>query len=61
MNAFLHLSRSPLAGELCEELRPGLRRFCVRNYVVYYKVARRLVIVRVLHGARDAGAQFAAD
>ena len=24
---FLHLSRSPLAGESCEELRSGLRRY----------------------------------
>jgi plasmid stabilization system protein ParE len=30
-DAFLHLSRSPFAGELCEELRQGLRRFCVSN------------------------------
>ena len=50
-DVFLHLSRSPLAGESCDELRPGLRRFCVGNYVVYHKVARRVAVARVLHGA----------
>ena len=49
---FLHLSRSPLAGESCEELRSGLRRYCVGNHVVYYEVARRVSIARVLHGAK---------
>jgi plasmid stabilization system protein ParE len=57
-DAFRHLSSTPLAGELCEHLRPGLRRFCMGNYVIYYKVARRMTVVRVLYGARDAGALF---
>ena len=60
-DVFLHLSRSPLAGEVCEELRPGLRRFCVENYVIYYNVGRRVSIARVLHGARDMDSAFASD
>ncbi len=60
-DVFLHLSRSPLAGESCDELRPGLRRFCVGNYVVYYKVARRVSVARVLHGARDADLAFTSN
>jgi toxin ParE1/3/4 len=60
-DTFLHLSRNPMAGELCEELRRGLRRFCVGSYVIYYKPARRVTIVRVLHGARDSDALFADD
>ena len=42
-DVFLHLSRSPLAGESCEELRPGLLRFCVGSYVIYYKVAQACI------------------
>jgi toxin ParE1/3/4 len=59
LDAFLPLACNPMAGELCEELRPGLRRFCVGNYVIYYRTARRVAIVRVLHGARDVGTAFA--
>jgi plasmid stabilization system protein ParE len=61
LDVFLHVSRNPLAGELCEELRPGLRRFCVGNYVVYYKAAKRVAIARILHGARDVGLAFAKE
>jgi toxin ParE1/3/4 len=57
-DAFLFPARNQLAGELCEGLRPGLRRFCVGNYV-YYKIARRVTIVRVLHRARDTDSAFA--
>jgi toxin ParE1/3/4 len=56
---FLMLARHPLLGQMCEELRGGLRFFCSSNYVIYYELAgRRVRIVRVLHGARDVRKLF---
>lgn len=53
------LSSHPLIGEACVELRPGLRRFSVESYVVYYRVAaNRVSIARVLHGSRDVNRHF---
>jgi len=40
-----------------EQFAPGLRARFVGNYAIYYlNDERELVIVRVLHGARDAAA-----
>jgi toxin ParE1/3/4 len=56
---FLLLSRTPLLGQACDNLRSGLRFFCAGSYVVYYEATRRGVrIARVLHGARDAQTMF---
>jgi toxin ParE1/3/4 len=43
----------PEGGTLREELCPGLRCFSVGNYVIYFRQRNPVVIVRVLHGARD--------
>jgi len=43
----------PEAGQTCDELLPGLRRFPIGNYVIFYRVTDRVEIARVLHGARD--------
>ena len=52
-------TRQPMIGEPREEVRPHLRSFSVGNYVIYYQiVGNRVVIVRVLHGARDLGKLF---
>ena len=49
------LARQPLIGEACPELKPELRNFPVRPYVIYYAVeVDEVSIIRVLHGARDA-------
>ena len=56
---FLLLGRNPLLGQACDDLRSGLRFFCVESYVVFYEAAGRGIrIVRVLHGARDAQSMF---
>ena len=40
-------------------LAPGLRVVFVKPYAIYYTVRRRdVVVVRILHGARNALAQF---
>jgi toxin ParE1/3/4 len=47
----------PLSGVAREQFAKGLRVMFEGNYAVYYTVSEtELVIVRVLHGARDAAA-----
>ena len=47
----------PLSGVGREQFAPGLRAGFVGSYVIYYRAdERELIIVRVLHGARDAAA-----
>ena len=53
------LARQPLIGEACPELKPDLRNFPVRPYVIYYAVeADEVAIIRILHGARDVSRHF---
>lgn len=53
------LARQPLIGEACPDLKPNLRSFPVRPYVIYYIVeAEDVAMIRVLHGARDARRQL---
>ena len=47
------LARYPLMGEAVPQIRAGLRRFTVGNYVLYYEPIKGGVrLMRVLHGAR---------
>lgn len=56
---FQMICRQPLIGESCDDLRPGLRFVLVGNYVVYNRIeGGRIIIVRVVHGARDSGRVF---
>jgi toxin ParE1/3/4 len=51
------LCHFPLSGTSRARFAPGLRAGFVGNYVIYYRHdERELIIVRVLHGARDAAA-----
>ena len=37
-----------------EELRPGLRSFPVRDYIILYRIEEDdVLILRILHGSRD--------
>jgi toxin ParE1/3/4 len=48
------LSRHPRGGRLRRELGSGIRSFPVKPYVVYYAATRgRVIVLRILHGARD--------
>jgi toxin ParE1/3/4 len=45
----------------CEDLRPGLFSFPVGKHVLFYRVQPGgIVLVRVIHGARDLPALFGA-
>jgi toxin ParE1/3/4 len=56
---FQSLSRQPGLGKDRDELSPGLRSFPVGSYVIFYiQDSGSLLIVRVLHGARDVELQF---
>jgi len=54
------LARFPDIGQQRDDLRKGLRSFPVGNYIIFYqRQAEGILIVRVLHGARDIGRLFA--
>jgi toxin ParE1/3/4 len=47
------LANSPGLGEPQDDLKPGLRRFVVGNYLVFYDpLPDGIRVIRVLHGAR---------
>ena len=47
----------PLAAQAREQLAPGLRVTFHSPYAIYYRpLADAVVIIRVLHGARDVAA-----
>jgi toxin ParE1/3/4 len=49
--------QSPLIGTIPEQLSVGLRVMFHHPYAIYYQVSGpKLIIIRVLHGARDAAA-----
>lgn len=55
--AFEPLRHFPLSGPAREQLAAGLRVFFHSPYAIYYKpLADAVVIVRVIHGARDVAA-----
>jgi toxin ParE1/3/4 len=58
-SAFDLLATNPELGEAQDHLRPGLRRFVVRKYLLFYQPTDDgVLIVRVLHGARRFEAEF---
>ncbi len=55
--ACAHGLEFPLSGSPREPFAPGLRAIFEGNYAIYYVTSdTELVVVRVLHGARDAAA-----
>jgi toxin ParE1/3/4 len=47
------LGANPLLGEI-QPNRPGMRRFVVRNYIIFYEpIDDGIRVMRVLHGARQ--------
>ena len=55
--AFSHLLQFPNTGATRESLGVGLRVTFVGKYAVYYSMSvDEVIIVRVLHGARDISA-----
>jgi toxin ParE1/3/4 len=52
---FYLLAKNPYIGRRRDdELRPGLRSFPVRNYIIIYRIEdERVLILRVLRGSRD--------
>jgi toxin ParE1/3/4 len=52
----------PFIGKSVHEIAPGIRFIPVGSYLIFYRVVDRGVeIVRILHGARDIGADFFAE
>jgi toxin ParE1/3/4 len=61
MRSIYLLRGTPFLGRSRDsDLRPGLRSLPSGSYVIFYRVKQPTVrIVRVLHGARDAGVLLA--
>ena len=56
---FRLLGSQPLMGQLRQDLAANLRSFSVGNYVIFYRpMQKQIEIARVIHAARDIGAQF---
>ena len=52
-------SRFPGLGAPCDEIAPGLRTFTVWRYLIFYEeLVDGILIVRVMHGARDIPNSF---
>jgi toxin ParE1/3/4 len=52
-------ARSPKLGERCEDIGPGVHSFRVGNYSILYRpVTGGIVILLVVHSARDIQAVF---
>ena len=53
------LAENPSAGRSRDELADALRSLPVGNYVIFYRpIKDGIVVIRVLHGARDLPRQF---
>lgn len=53
------LSEHPLVGTPRPDLRPDLRSFTIGNYTCFYLPATDgIILIRVLHGARDIATVF---
>lgn len=54
MNRIILLASHPKAGRVRDDITPGLRSAPVRRHIIYFRLEQsRILIVRVLHGARD--------
>lgn len=55
------LAEFPDMGRVRPELGPKVRSFPVLSHVIFYvRDKKRIVVLRILHGARDVDAAFAA-
>ncbi len=68
--AFIHrieekfepLRHHPELGPQRDQLAPGLRAHFYRDYVIYYNFTdTEVIVIRVVHGSRDAAALFATE
>jgi toxin ParE1/3/4 len=53
------VAQYPELGEVVDHFSPGLRRFMLGNYLLFYRqVGDEIELIRVLHGARDIDRLF---
>ena len=49
----------PELGPRRDQLAPGLRAYFYRDYAIYYRFTdTEVIVIRVVHGSRDAAALF---
>lgn len=57
--AIQKISLQPHIGKSADEIAPGIRFLPLGSYLIFYRVAGdEIEIARILHGARDIGADF---
>jgi toxin ParE1/3/4 len=58
--AFALLAENPLLGTVQELIKPGYRRLVYESHVIYYRPAKKgVLIIEVLHEAQDPARHFA--
>lgn len=61
-NTFGFLANNPNAGRSRDDLRPGIRSYPVKQYLVFYfPFEDTIVISRIVHGNRDLVALFESE
>jgi toxin ParE1/3/4 len=56
---FALLGAAPRLGAVSDEIRPGTRRFPIKNYLIYYRITGRgIQILHVFHGRRRQRVAF---
>jgi len=59
---FLLLAEYPQLGQARPDIRPGLRSFPLKRYLIFYhQTPDGVEVVRVVHGSRDLGTLFETD
>jgi toxin ParE1/3/4 len=59
VESFSLLAEWPRIGRRRDELRRGLRSYPAGNYLIFYRISRRdVVVLRVLHSRRDIPFMF---
>jgi toxin ParE1/3/4 len=55
-DTFHILSDKPSTGKLCEEIKPGYRKYPIGSHIIFYRSGNRdcIEIVRILHKRMDA-------
>jgi toxin ParE1/3/4 len=61
-NKFILLLESPKLGRNRSDLSPELRSLPYGNYIIFYRlISDGILVVRILHGARDINSIFEAE
>ncbi|PAA22355.1 plasmid stabilization protein ParE [Pseudomonas fragi] len=53
--AFAELAEQPKTAPACDHIRPGYRRRCIEQHMIYFRItAYGIAIIRILHERMDS-------